>query len=230
MQGPLFLLVLMVITALGVRLFLAQLHGTPLRLPGFKLPFPPLRRRQRHRTAATRRPREASADPVDQEAGVFAVSRSPFASAPGSRLPPASMPVLPIIEDDDEDYEDEDEEYLPSNQVDFFAGDSPERQSSPREPASVVTSEAPSGQVASGLEAVETPNLDTGGVEAASQAPEVFAVPASEPDPGDIMSFFEKAGASATKVPETLRGSVESVTATDLLSEARELRALLHRD
>ena len=42
----------------------------------------------------------------------------------------------------------------------------------------------------------------------------------------DLMSFFSDV-AEVSKMPTTLTEEIEKVSATDLLSEARELRALL---
>jgi hypothetical protein len=58
-------------------------------------------------------------------------------------------------------------------------------------------------------------------------APVVEPVPAlPDPDANDLMSFFEET-AEVSKIPTTLTESLPSVSASELLAEMRELKALL---
>jgi hypothetical protein len=103
-------------------------------------------------------------------------------------------------------------------------------------------------ELAPGTYDVHQPNLNRSDLEEpdpeidsvlASLAEEVAIVPAVEPvvpeppaeeapagDMDDLMSFFSDV-AEVSRMPTTLTDELEKVSATDLLSEARELRALL---
>ena len=229
MQEPVFLLVIMLMTALGVRVFLGQLHGTPLRLPRLRLrlPLPSLPQlpgRSRRKPARDRsRQDEYPEDDDEYEAGSFAPTRSPFiATAPAGGLERLREPVLEPVTIYEDEYQDE--AYVPASQVDFFASQDDSGSASPLRRAYAEPEGEPDG---SGLEPYT--------VVAGSEPPPPDASPVyqvavePEPDPNDIMSFFEKP-ASVTQLPETLLEDIQPVTAAALLAEARQLRALIHRD
>jgi hypothetical protein len=215
MPEPVFLLLLMFMTGLGVWVFLAQLHGKRpalprLRLPGLRLPRLPGRRRPKR--VRERAPRDEY-ELEDEDAGRFAPGQSPFRAAPA----PAGtlLQSVPVYEDED-DYDDADD-LLPANQVDFFAADRSEATAGPLRTVSLAAADEPPA-------VYETPNLAPGApVPEASPLVEVAA--AAEPDPNDILAFFEKPAAT-THLPEILRDAIEDVSVTDLLAEARQVRAL----
>ena len=218
MPEPVFLLILMAVTGLGVWTFLSQFHSGRLALPRIGLPrlaLPTLPARGRRRRGRSRRLRpDDRFEYEDDDAGVFAPALSTFQPDTAYLDPALGSPAMaqPQLE-----YEDDEYDLLP-NQVDFFAPDEPERPRPSPAPATGASG------YAAGFEATEAEPS----VVAIAEPPEAagtFQV-AVDPDPNDIMSFFDKPAAT-TQLPETLRESLETVSASELLLEARQLRALL---
>ena len=225
MPEPVFLLLLMVVTGLGVWTFLGQMNSGRLALPRIKLARPglpslPGKRRKKSPRERPARDTRPIVDRVEDEddAGAFAAGRSPFVMpAPALALPP--------------DAEDEYGE-LPANQVDFFADGPSDLYRGPVRRVTLASPGSPAldpdlppmaeaySPVAGGTAPVD--GAPPPGAEPAA----VYVVPASEPDPDDIMSFFDKA-ATTTTMPATLKESLESVSAAELLAEARQLRAII---
>jgi hypothetical protein len=222
MPEPFFLLLLMILTGLGVWTFLGQLHSGRLSLPRLRLGLPKLPARRVKRSRRARQPRDDQAFDV-YDAGRFDPNRSPFAG-------PVTIPVYappPVYE---QPSTDDDIDDLPANQVDFFADDRGAHSAAPLHTVSLAPSPAPVlDPDLPSLTVDPAPRKEDGTLpldQATAQPSPVFEVAVSEPDPNDIMSFFEKPNA-ISQMPETLRESLETVAAADLLAEARQLRSLI---
>jgi hypothetical protein len=236
MPEPIFLLVLMVVTGLGVWMFLGQINSGRLGLPRLRLGLPKLPGKRRKKPRRERPPHveQALDDPAfeDYDAGRFAPEHSPFAGplSTAAYVQPPQVYLPPPIDDEEEG---EDEYGLPANQVDFFAENAVDYRVTEHDPGPLrQVSLAPSPGLDPDLpplvpdqpiQAEDTPvSVET----ATDQASPVFEVAAAEPDPNDLMSFFEKA-TSTSQMPETLRETLETVSAAELLAEALELRSLM---
>jgi len=231
MPEPIFLLVLMVVTGLGVWTFLGQIHSGRLGLPRLRLALPKLPAKRRKKPRRERPPRDGQSFEApaleDDDAGRFAPEHSPFAG-------PASTPayVQPLAYAPPPD-DDEDDDGLPANQVDFFAEPPIEYRATEYDPGPLrQVSLAPNPGLDPDLPPLAPGQPPPAGdplvsVETATEQPSpVFEVAAAEPDPNDLMSFFEKP-TSSTQLPETLRENLETVSAAALLAEAQELRSLI---
>jgi hypothetical protein len=122
--------------------------------------------------------------------------------------------ALDDIEDLDDDYEDD----LPLSQVDFFA-----------EPATAARRTQRRGETAA-EDAAGGITDDRGELPASLLNAGTVSQPVHEPepDPNDIMSFFEKPPPTAS-VPDTLKESMVEVSGAELLAEAHEILALARR-
>jgi hypothetical protein len=210
--AELILLVLLVMTLLGVRMLLTQFGVmTRLRLPG-RITLPSLK--TSFKRGSSRKRGRTAAYTWEGAAGNHAGALSPFVGGPDllRAVTPLGYQDADEADELEEDYED-----LPANQVDFFA-----------EPLARTPSPAPTYAPAG-----EDPSGSAGDVVSVPEAllvPGIVSKPViqADPDPNDIMSFFEKPPPSAS-LPDTLRESMQEVSAADLLEEARQIVALARR-